>query len=46
MSIMERCFMGKPIGPIVRERRVGETREMEQAGIMALVVDYSDADNR
>jgi hypothetical protein len=34
------------MGPIVRESRVGETRDMEQAGIMARVVGYPDADSR
>jgi len=40
MSIRERCFMGTPMDPVVRETRDGVTRDLGQTSVIGLYVGY------
>ncbi len=42
MSIRERCFVGTPMDPVVRETRDGVTKDLDQTEIIGLYVGYED----
>ncbi|HYG36936.1 MAG TPA: endopolygalacturonase, partial [Clostridia bacterium] len=40
MSLLERCYMGKPMDPVVRETRHGITKDLAQKSAIGLFVGY------